>query len=417
MNLLIVGINHTSAPVELREKVAFAPEQLSDALNNLKRVAGFAEVAVLSTCNRTEIIATTETLDEIRVINWLANYHGLPVSALQPSIYIKLNREAAHHAARVACGLDSMVIGEPQILGQMKDAYGHASLIGTLGSELHHLSQNTFRIAKRVRFETKIGENSVSIASTAVTLSELLFSDLPNRKVLIIGAGDNSKLIGRHLKSAGFGELIIANRTLENARKLTKELDGSAIDLKAMPSRLADTDLVITSTASQLPLLGKGMVEKAIKSRKHRPILMIDLSVPRDIEPEVGELRDIYLYSVDDLQEIIENNLSNRQQAATKAEDIINQEISSYRTRQESHVFEETLVRFRAHHELIKEEELAKAMDRLQNGAAPEDIIRRLANQLTSKMLHKPTKQLRSGDAALLKAISDLYLLKGNSDA
>ncbi len=417
MNLLIVGINHTSAPVELREKVAFAPEQLSDALNNLKRVAGFAEVAVLSTCNRTEIIATTETLDEIRVINWLANYHGLPVSELQPSIYIKINREAAHHAARVACGLDSMVIGEPQILGQMKDAYGHASLIGTLGSELHHLSQNTFRIAKRVRFETKIGENSVSIASTAVTLSELLFSDLPNRKVLIIGAGDNSKLIGRHLKSAGFGELIIANRTLKNARQLAKELDGRAIDLKTMPSKLADTDLVITSTASQLPLLGKGMVERAIKSRKHRPILMIDLSVPRDIEPEVGELRDIYLYSVDDLQEIIENNLSNRQQAATKAEDIIDQEISSYRTRQESQVFEETLVRFRAHHELIKEEELAKAMDRLQNGAAPEDIIRRLANQLTSKMLHRPTKQLRSGDAALLKAISDLYLLKGNSDA
>ena len=416
MNLQIVGINHASAPVELREKVAFSQEQLPNALEELALVADFAEVAILSTCNRTEIIATTRNVDEKKIISWLASYHGLPISSLKPSIYIKFNQEAVHHVVRVACGLDSMVIGEPQILGQMKDAYAHAGLIGTLGSELHRLSQNTFRIAKRVRSETTIGENSISIASTAVTLAELLFSNLPTRKVLVIGAGENSVLVCRHLKSAGFSKLIIANRTLENARRLAKELDVTAIDLKAMPSRLAEADIVITSTASELPVLGKGMVERAIKSRKHRPILMVDLAVPRDIEPEVGELRDIYLYTVDDLQEIIDINLSNRQQAAAEAEMIIEEEIASYRSRHESQAFEETLVRFRAHHELIKAEELAKALERLKKGGAPEEIITKLANQLTSKILHRPTRRLRSGDESLLRAISDLYLLEEGMD-
>ena len=415
MNLLIVGINHTSAPVELREKVAFTPEQLSYALQDLARVADFAEVAVLSTCNRTEIIATAENADEFKVVDWLAAYHGMPVADLQPSIYVKRNQEATHHAVRVACGLDSMVVGEPQILGQVKDAYEHAGHIGTLGTELHHLSQDTFRVAKRVRSETAIGESSVSIASTTVTLAELLFSDLPGRNVLLIGAGETSELVGRHLKSTGFGKLTIANRTLENARQLAEELDASAIDLQTIPSRLAEADIVVASTASQLPVLGKGMVERVVKSRKHRPVLMVDLAVPRDIEPEVGGLRDIYLYSIDDLQEIIDANLSNRQTAAAEAEIIIHEEIASYRSRHESRAADETLVRFRAHHESIKANELAKALDRLKKGDAPEEAITQLANQLTSKLLHQPTQQLKSGHDELLKAVSDLYQLDDGS--
>ena len=411
MNLLIVGINHASAPVELREKVALPPEQLSDALQNLARLPGLAEVAILSTCNRIEIIATVENVDEIKIIEWLASYHSMPINNLQPSIYIKRDKEAAHHAVRVACGLDSMVIGEPQILGQVKDAYDHSSQIGTLGSELHHLSQNTFRIAKRVRSETAIGESSVSIASTAVTLAKLLFSDLPSRNMLLIGAGETSELVGRQLRSAGFGKLTIANRTLENAKRLAKEVGGNAIGLQTIPSRLEDTDIVIASTASQLPVLGKGMVERAIRSRKHRPILMVDLAVPRDIEPEVGELRDIYLYSVDDLQEIINANLSNRLQAAAEAEVIIQEEIDSYLTHHESLANLEALVLFRAHHESIKTEELAKALDRLQKGGAPQEVIIQFANQLTSRLLHQPTLQLKSGNEPLIRAVSELYLL------
>lgn len=416
MNLLIVGINHTSAPVELREKVAFTPEQLSDALQDLTQAAEFSEVAVLSTCNRTEIIATTENPDENRVIDWLAAYHSMSAEELQPSIYSKRNQDAAHHAVRVACGLDSMVVGEPQILGQVKEAYEHAGRIGTLGSELHHLSQNTFRIAKRVRSETNIGENSVSVASTAVTLAEQLFSDLPSRNVLLIGAGETTELVGRHLNSTGLSNIIIANRTLDNARRLAEALGGDAIDLQTIPARLPEADIVIASTASQLPILGKGTVERALKSRKHRPILMVDLAVPRDIEPEVAELRDIYLYSVDDLQEIIDANLSSRMKAAEAAEVIVNEEIATYRSRHESRIADDTLVRFRAHHESIKAEELAKAMDRLQKGSAPEDVLKQLANQLTNKILHLPSQQMKSGDDELLNAIANLYQLDDDKD-
>jgi len=416
MNLLIVGINHTSAPVELREKVAFTHEQLPNALKDISRVADFSEVAVLSTCNRTEIIAITEDANEKKVVDWLAAYHEMQVPALEPSIYTKRNQEAVYHGARVACGLDSMIIGEPQIFGQVKDAYEQADLIGTLGSELHHLSQNTFRIAKRVRSETAIGQSSVSIASTAVTLAEMLFSDLSNRNVLLVGAGETSKLVGRHLKSAGFRKLTIANRTLSNARKLAEELGGSAIDLQTIPSILPDADVVISSTASQLAVMGKGMVERTLKSRRHRPVMMIDLAVPRDIEPEVGELRDIYLYSVDDLQEIINANLNNRHHAAAEADLIIKREIASYRFRHESRETEETLVRFREHHEAIKTDELAKALIRLKKGGPADDVLAQFANQLTNKLLHRPTQQLKAGNSDIIKVISDLYQLDKRSE-
>ena len=416
MNLLIVGINHTSAPVELREKVAFTHEQLPNALNDISRVADFSEVAVLSTCNRTEIIAITEDANEKKVVDWLAAYHEMQVPALEPSIYTKGNQEAVYHAARVACGLDSMIIGEPQIFGQVKDAYEQADLIGTLGSELHHLSQNTFRIAKRVRSETAIGQSSVSIASTAVTLAEMLFSDLSNRNVLLVGAGETSKLVGRHLKSAGFRKLTIANRTLSNARKLAEELGGSAIELQTIPSILPDADVVISSTASQLAVMGKGMVERTLKSRRHRPVMMIDLAVPRDIEPEVGELRDIYLYSVDDLQEIINGNLNNRHHAAAEADLIIKREIASYRFRHESRETDETLVRFREHHEAIKTDELAKALIRLKKGGSADDVLAQFANQLTNKLLHRPTQQLKTGNNDIINVISDLYQLDKRSE-
>ncbi len=413
MNLLIVGINHTSAPVEMREQVAFTPEQLVDALKDLAHHAHLSEVAILSTCNRTEVIATSPSLDTQAIVNWLADYHGLNVTDLSPSIYEKLNKDGALHAVRVACGLDSMVIGEPQILGQVKEAYEHARRIGTLGTELQHLSQTTFRIAKRVRTETSIGENSVSVASTAVTLAGRLFSDLPACHILLIGAGDTSELVGRHLLSAGINQITIANRTLENARRLAHELGGTAIDLQSIPAKLPEADIVIASTAARLPVLGKGVVERALKSRKHRPILMVDLAVPRDIEPEVAQLRDIYLYSVDDLQEIIEANLSDRLQAADAAEQIVTEEVSAYRSRHETRHVDATMVRFRALHESIKQDELNKALSRLERGVDPAEVMSQLANQLTNKFLHAPSAGIRdaasNGGDERLAAIRDLY--------
>ncbi|MBL6689412.1 MAG: glutamyl-tRNA reductase [Pseudomonadales bacterium] len=418
MNLLIVGINHTSAPVELREKVAFTPEQLVDALHDISANADLAEVAILSTCNRTEVIATSPGKDSTPVVEWLANYHGMARSDLESSIYTCLNREAALHAMRVASGLDSMVIGEPQILGQFKDCFEQARRIGTLGTELDHLAQTTFRIAKKVRTETAIGENSVSVASTAVTLAEQIFSDLTACNILLIGAGETIELVGRHLHTAGIRHLTIANRTLDNARRLAELFDGQAIDLQSIPGRLGNMDIVIASTASQLPILGKGTVERALKSRKHRPILMVDLAVPRDIEPEVASLRDIYLYSVDDLQEIIDLNLSNREQAAGEAEAIVQQEVANYRSRQELKAADELVVRFREQHMQLKESELAKALTRLEKGEDPTTVVNQLANQLTNKMIHTPSVKLKNavaeGEEEFLKAVTRLYELEQN---
>ncbi len=420
MNLLIVGINHNSAPVALREKVAFTPDQLADALHDLSLHAGLSEAAILSTCNRTEIIATTAEVNTGEVVAWLADYHQMPIADLAPCIYTRLNRDATQHAMRVACGLDSMIVGEPQILGQFKDCFAQAGRSGTLGSELHHLSQASFRIAKKVRTETAIGENSVSVASTAVTLAGQLFSDIPRCKVLLIGAGDTIALVGRHVRRAGMINLTIANRTLENARRLADELNAEAIDLQTIPRKLVDVDIVIASTASQLPILGKGAVERALKSRKHKPILMVDLAVPRDIEPEVAELSDIYLYSIDELQQIIEGNLNNRRDAALAAEAMIEAEAAAYRSRQEAKAADEILIRFRQHHDSIKQEELDKALARLVGGADPEQVLNQLANQLTNKIMHLPSSQLKNAAAAdedpFLAAISRLYQLDSKGE-
>jgi glutamyl-tRNA reductase len=418
MNLLIIGINHNSAPVELREKVAFTSGQLEDALNDITTRAELREVAILSTCNRTEIIASGDNVQSLQIISWLADYHQIDSSDLEHSIYILADDEAALHAMRVASGLDSMVVGEPQILGQFKDCFDQARQFGKLGSELDHLSQTSFRVAKKVRTETAIGESSVSVAATSVTLAQQLFSDLSDCNILIIGAGETSGLVGRHLVSAGIKHITVANRTLENAQRLASELGGSAIDLQRIPTKLPETDIVIAATAAPLPILGKGTVERALRSRKHRPILMVDLAVPRDIEPEVSELRDIYLYSVDDLQQIVDTNLNSRQEAARDAETILAEEISSYRTRHQTKVEEEKLVRFRDHHNNLKVQELERAVARLHKGADPTEVLTQLANQLTNKIIHIPSVRLKAAideDAKdLVNIISAMYNLDDN---
>ena len=416
MELLIVGINHHTAPIALREKVAFTPDQLGHALPDLVVQGELRELAILSTCNRTEIMCTASHQDSTRVIEWMANYHHLPLQDLQQSIYILEGEEAITHTMQVASGLDSMVLGEPQIFGQVKDCFTYAQQHKTIGPDLNRLSQATYRVAKSVRTNTAIGKNTVSVASTSVILASQLFTDLSTCTALLIGAGDTIALCARHLRNAGVEDIVIANRTLENAESLARELNAHATDLSAVPVHLVNTDIVIAATASQLPILGKGTVERALKQRRHKPIFMVDLAVPRDIEPEVGDLRDIYLYSVDDLEQIIDQNRSNREEEAIKANSIITQSVSQFLDDHKSLGAQNTLVRFRGKNESLKEVELKKALQRLENGEDPEEIIRSLANQLTNKIIHTPSIQLKQagkeGRHELLDAVEDLFQLR-----
>ena len=413
MNLLIVGINHETAPVEMREKVAFTPDQLGHALPDLCGHAGVDELAILSTCNRTEVIAVAEPGRENEISHWLADYHHMEPASLEDSLYVHAGDGALDHLFRVAAGLDSMVLGEPQILGQVKDCFNAAITHQTVGPELTALAQATNRIAKRVRTETAIGESSVSSASTAVALARQLFTNLAECRALFVGAGETVELAARHLMSAGVRTVTIANRTLQNAETLAQELGGSAIDLSGIPVAMEDADIVIASTASQLPIIGKGTVERALRARRHRPIFMVDLAVPRDIEPEVAGLRDVYLYSIDDLQGIIDENISARQQEAEKAGELIGEFVSTYADQRKTRSAVDTLVRFRAHHQEIMSQELDKGLKRLDAGDDPQKVLTALANQLTNKLIHTPSIRLkdagRDGRDELMEAIEHLY--------
>jgi glutamyl-tRNA reductase len=309
-----------------------------------------------------------------------------------------------------------MVLGEPQILGQLKDGFASAETNNVMGKQLNRLSQNTYRVAKQVRTETAIGENSVSAASTAVVLAAQLFADLSQCRALLVGAGETIELVGRHLKSAGVTQIVIANRTIANAARLAQELGATAVPLSDISQHLVNTDILVTSTASQLPILGKGMAESAIKSRRHKPIFMVDLAVPRDIEPEVNDLNDIYLYSIDDLQQIISENLSTRQEAAAEAETLIEQAVYEFQQSSKSLEAVDILVKFRRKHDEIKNAELDKALKRLDKGDAPEQVIKSLANQLTNKIIHTPSVQMKQakmeGREHILSAVDDLFQLE-----
>ena len=306
MALLALGINHKTASVSVREKVAFAPEQMADALAQACELAHLKEVAILSTCNRTELYCSTELEGTRALLEWLGGYHKLDPDELQTCSYAHWGQDAAQHMMRVASGLDSLVLGEPQILGQLKSCYAVSQSAGVVGAELDRLFQQTFAVAKKVRTDTAIGENPVSVAYASVSLAQHIFSDLSQSKALLIGAGETIELVARHLSEAGVKQMTVANRTLVRAEALAEEFNARAILLGDIPEALEDADIVIASTASQLPILGKGAVESALKKRKHRPIFMVDIAVPRDIEHEVAELDDVYLYTVDDLKEVIE---------------------------------------------------------------------------------------------------------------
>lgn len=395
MAFIALGINHKTASVAVRERVAFSPEQLVEALRQLCRVVGSREAAILSTCNRSELYLETENTRPEAVLNWLAEFHQVSVDDLHACAYVHQDDQAVRHMMRVACGLDSLVLGEPQILGQIKSAYAVAREAGTLGPLLGRLFQATFSTAKTVRTDTAIGENPVSVAFAAVSLAKQIFTDLGHSQALLVGAGETITLVARHLHEQGVKKIVVANRTLERATQLASEFGAQAILLSDIPDALVKSDIVISSTASQLPILGKGAVERALKLRKHKPIFMVDIAVPRDIEPQVGDLDDVYLYSVDDLHEVVTENLKSRQGAAKAAEELVVQGTSDFMQRLRELEAVDVLRAYRQQGERLRDEELARVQRALANGTPPEEALMQLARGLTNKLLHTPSVQIK----------------------
>jgi len=423
--LLAIGINHDSASVEIRERVSFAPEKITSALESLLSGPALEEAVILSTCNRTELYLLTSAGADFgatgdAVVGWLEQTHQLASGALDNVIYRHHGSKAFTHLVRVASGLNSMVLGEPQIFGQLKSAYAVAEEAGAVSGGLGRLFPEGFRIAKKVRTDTAIGENPVSVAFSAVDLAGHIFSDLSRCTAMLIGAGETIELVARHLREANLGRLLIANRTLARAELLAEQFGAEAILLADAPDHLGEADIVISSTASQLPILGKGAVERAVKQRRHRSILMVDLAVPRDIEPEVADLSDIYLYTVDDLRDVIEENLKLRASEASKADQIISAGIDTLeeelRTRQSADVVRS----YRESALSIQETELAKALKSLERGDTAESVVARLARDLTNKLIHAPTMGLRrlarSGDDGQVSRARMLLGLEDGSE-
>jgi len=395
MSLLTIGINHKTAPVAVREQVAFAPEHLDQSLRALYDLKGVNEAIILSTCNRTELYCRIDEDASINdVVRWMEDHHRLSAEELAPFVYTHNGRESVHHLLRVACGLDSLVLGEPQILGQLKSAFQDARHAGTLGRQLGRLFQHAFSVAKQVRTDTAIGESAVSVAFAAVNLAKQIFGDLSGQTALMIGAGETIELAARHLHAQNVGKLLVANRSLERAELLADQFNGEAFTLPALAERLHEADIIISSTASSLPILGKGAVERALKRRKHHPFFMVDIAVPRDIEPEVGDLDDVFLYTVDDLQEVIEESLKSRREAAEQAEEIIDTRVEEFQGWLRGQGAVEMITQYRNKAREAHDATLEKALRMLDQGKSAEEALQFLAHTLTNKLTHEPTINL-----------------------
>jgi glutamyl-tRNA reductase len=394
MHLFTVGVNHTTAPIAIREHVAFHSEHLGQALRDLTSRQAVTEAAILSTCNRTELYCNTE--DPRPALQWLAQYHHLQADSLTPYLYMLPQQDAVKHAFRVASGLDSMVLGEPQILGQMKQAVRIAEHAGTLGVLLHKLFQRTFAVAKEVRTNTDIGASSLSMAAASVRLAQRIFDSLQGQKVLFIGAGEMVELCAEYFAAHKPASMTIANRTLDRGTALAAKIGADAMLLLDLPERLAEFDIVVTSTASQLPIVGLGMVERAIKARKHKPMFIVDLAVPRDVEPEAGELDDVYLYTVDDLAQVVQEGLGNRQEAAAEAEAIIAARVQNFMQWLQTREMVPTIRALRDQAEYLRRSELDKAQKALLRGDDPAAVLEILSNALTNKLLHGPSHALNN---------------------
>ncbi len=422
MPVIVIGLNHKTAPVSVREKIAFSATELDQGLLELKNIV--AERVIVSTCNRTELyLATKDNNNDTNgdnqvtlLLEWLTHFKGIEHEQLVPYLYIHKDENAVKHILRVVCGLDSMVLGEPQIFGQVKDAHALAFKHNASGMMLNRLMQYSFNIAKKIRTQTAIGANPISIAYAAVSLSKQIFTRLEDQRALLVGAGETIELVGRHLSTHGIGHITVANRSLENAQKLATLFSGDAITLDKIADKLVESDIVISSTAASIPIIGKGSVEKALKKRKHSPIFMVDIAVPRDIEEEVSTLDDVYLYTVDDLQAVIEGNMKSRQNAADQAEMMVNQEVGAYMEWLQARKQMGIIKAYRDDADRMRQEILAKALRRLKNGKSAEDTLTFLAHTLTNKLSHNATaamnKAAHAGDLELLASACQILNLK-----
>ena len=414
MQLFAFGLNHHSAPLEIREKVAFPPESLTSALQDLVQTRQVAEAAILSTCNRTEVYCRTDVPDA--VLGWLTRSRSLQQHAIAEYVYRLQDEAVARHAFRVASGLDSMVLGEPQILGQVKHAAKTAGQAGTLGWLLNKLFQNTFSVAKEVRSRTEIGSNSVSMAAATVRLAAGIFGSLRDQSVLFIGAGEMIDLTATHFAAQQPKRITVANRSLARASELAGRFGGHSITLTELPEQIAHNDIIVSCTASSLPIVGKGLMERAIKLRKHRPVLMVDLAVPRDIEPEVGELNDIFLYTVDDLGKIVREGMDSRQTAVGAAEAIIETHVAGFMRWLGTRDVVPAILQLRGHAESYRVTELERAKRLLARGDDPKAVLEALSQGLTNKFLHHPTQALHHAPPedreALVRLLNHLFTLR-----
>lgn len=415
MSFVTLGINHNTAPVSLREKIAFTPDKLMQALSHFAENDQDGEVVILSTCNRTELYFSSDSVKRDEVVKWLCVFHQLGCeNDLDDYLYEHQQQQCVLHLMRVASGLDSLVLGEPQILGQVKQAFTEAKRAGTVGPKFEKLFQSTFAVAKQVRTDTEIGANAVSVAFAAVQLSKQIFGKLSRCNCLLVGAGETIELVGQHLSESKIASITVANRTLENAQRVAAKYGGQGISITQVPTHLSGSDIVISSTASALPIIGAGMVSTALKQRKQKPMLLIDLAVPRDIETEVDELDEAYLYTVDDLQEIVASNMANREQAADQANDIVKAKSADFvqRLQQEQHV--DLIKAYRIEAQASADELLKKTLQSLQQGGDAEALLNEFNNKLTKQLMHGPTKALqeaiRRGDPEIMSVLKSTLI-------
>ena len=404
MTLFTLGLNHQTAPLAIRERMVFHVERLAEALGEAKRLLG-SEAAILSTCNRTELYLAGEQPSAAAA--WLAKYHRFEPDDLSRYLYTLPREQAVRHAFRVASGLDSMVLGEPEILGQMKEAVRTAEAAGTLGTVLNRLFQRSFAVAKEVRSTTQLGANSVSMAAASVKLAARIFPSLKDQKVLLIGAGEMIELCATHFAAQGPARMTVANRTLERAQALAHRFNARAIELRDLAEHLHEHDIVVSCTASSLPILGKGLAERALKARRRMPMFMVDLAVPRDIEPEVGDLDDVFLYTIDDLQGIVQANLDSRRSSVEQAEAIIESQVGQFMHWMQVRESVPLIRALRDHAEEARRHEVERALKLLSRGEDPKQVMETLSQGLTNKLMHAPTQALHDASGEERRSVAD----------
>ena len=416
MSIIVFGVSHKTAPIDVREQVALDGGQLSLALEGARQAVGAREAVILSTCNRTEFYLAGDRSSQGQLVDWLVQFKALDPKLIDGHFYMLEGPQAIRHTLRVACGLDSMVLGEPQILGQLKQAYQASASEGSIGKTLSKLMQYAFAVAKKVRTETTIGQTPVSVAYAAVRLARQIHGNLASKTALLIGAGDTTSLVANHLRGQHIGRMIIANRTLARSQELALELGGEPVPLTDLARHLWEADVVVSSTASPLPIINRAAIEAAVRKRRYQPMFLVDLAVPRDIEPSVAEVDDVYLYTVDDLNNVITENLELRQVAAAQAEEIVSLHSQHFMDWLQSLDGNATIIAYRRQAEATRDELLGKAQRQLAAGEDPGAVLRSLATTLVNKMVHHPTTKIREatvdGRADLLLAARELLNIR-----